>query len=137
MKLSQVVVGVFVMAAVGIAFGGASAAVVVPSPISTLGPGAMTLGYTVGPVSPGGPALLSPSLAFVQHPGMVQIYLSNVDGLPHAYMLTGAGGILTAPPHGTTVSMMMLSHPGQYNWVSVIPSPGVPSGMTVGVVIVR
>ena len=139
MRLVQMAVVALAIVTMGLAMGGATASLVVPVPVpvSSLGPGGMIVAYTVNPGLGGGPAMFTPYLTSIAHPGWVHVYLANGDVSPHAYLLTGSPLLLTAPTHGITSTYVYLSHPGQYTWVNFLATPGVPFGMTVGILIVR
>jgi hypothetical protein len=111
--------------------------IVHPGPIPTTAPIPITLQYTVVVPSPGTIPIFAPYYVMVAHPGLIVVHLVNQDGSQHAYDLRGTGLHLSAPPFGSVTMLVYLGHPGTYAWVNAIPYPGVPSGVTVGILAVR
>ncbi|MCI4353864.1 MAG: hypothetical protein L3K06_00675, partial [Thermoplasmata archaeon] len=93
--------------------------------------------YTVAAAGTGGPVLFQPFYAVVPHAGVFYIHLVNQDGAQHGFILMGSGMYLTAPGHAAVTMLVYLHHPGPYVWINAIPYPGVPAGVTVGIINVQ
>lgn len=133
MTIVRVLAVLIAVVTMGVVTGGALAAV---APIHQTVPPVPTLSYTISVPGPGAPALFAPYIT-TGHVGLVQVHFVNSDSFHHSYFLRGTGLMVNLFPQQSLTMVVYLSHPGVYAWVNVIPSPGVPSGATVGILVVN
>jgi len=135
MKLGRLAAIVFAVLTVGLVAGGAMAMVVITPP-PTPPPRIPSVTYTVFSPTPQVTAMFQPFVA-ASYPGLVLIHLINHDLNRQVYLLTGLGIAINAPPGVSVMMLALLSHPGEYAWVTTLPTPGSPAGVTVGILIVE
>jgi hypothetical protein len=133
MKLGRIAAIVLAVATVGL-LSGSAMAFVAGGPTTT--PNVPAVIYIVPQAAPGHLAVFAPFLGVAQGPGIVQIHISSHNVWLGVYQLQGTGIIVVVPPMTTVTLMANIHQPGTYAWVTQIPSPGLPSGMTVGVLVV-
>jgi len=134
MKMSRVVALAFAVATVGLMTGGALAMVAGPSTVNSISaPWLPSVVYEIPAVLPTHVADFSPYMATVHTLGAVQFHFLSQNGYPQLYQLRGTGVTVMVPPHGVVAMIATLNQPGEFAWITLLPSPGVPPGTVVGV----
>ena len=133
MELGRTAILGMAVLTMGLMVGAPATSIVYNGPIPTTVPPLPGVSYTISVQSPNGPAHLEPFFASVSHPGAISVKVTNLDNMQHAYMLRGTGLFLSVGGHQTITMLAYLPHPASYVWINVIPYPGVPSGVTVGI----
>ena len=110
----------------------AGAFLLVPTATASPSPGIVptTIVYSVTSTVP---VRLTPTFALV-HVGLVQVQFISHDSSRHAYALLGTPVVINLMPGGAASATFVLSHPGAFSWINLVPGPGQPVGLKVATI---